>query len=115
MMSRRIMGSASFIELQDSTGRVQVYITRDDLCPGEDKSLYNTFFKKHLDIGDIIGIEGFVFITKTGSISIHTQKLALLSKSLKPLPVVKSADGKTFDAVTDPEFQIGRASCRERV
>lgn len=105
MMSRRIMGSASFIELQDSTGRVQVYITRDDLCPGEDKSLYNTFFKKHLDIGDIIGIEGFVFITKTGSISIHTQKLALLSKSLKPLPVVKSAEGKTFDAVTDPEFR----------
>ena len=105
MMSRRIMGSASFIELQDSTGRVQVYITRDDLCPGEDKSLYNTFFKKHLDIGDIIGIEGFVFITKTGSISIHTQKLTLLSKSLKPLPVVKSAEGKTFDAVTDPEFR----------
>lgn len=105
MMSRRIMGSASFIELQDSTGRVQVYLTRDDLCPDEDKTLYNTFFKKHLDIGDIIGIEGFVFITKTGSISIHTNKLTLLSKSLKPLPVVKSADGKTFDAVTDPEFR----------
>lgn len=105
MMSRRIMGSASFIELQDSTGRVQVYLTRDDLCPGEDKTLYNTFFKKHLDIGDIVGIEGFVFITKTGSISIHTNKLTLLSKSLKPLPVVKSAEGKTFDAVTDPEFR----------
>lgn len=105
MMSRRIMGSASFIELQDSTGRVQVYLTRDELSPTEDKTLYNTVFKKLLDIGDIIGIKGFVFTTQTGTISIHAEQLTILSKSLKPLPVVKSADGKTFDAVTDPEFR----------
>src|SRR5690554_268931 len=105
MMSRRIMGSASFIELQDSTGRVQVYLTRDELSPTEDKTLYNTVFKKLLDIGDIIGIKGFVFTTQTGTVSIHAEQLTILSKSLKPLPVVKSADGKTFDAVTDPEFR----------
>ncbi len=105
MMSRRIMGSAAFIELQDATGRIQVYLKRDDLCPGEDKTLYNTVFKKLLDNGDFLGIEGYVFTTQTGEISVHTQKLTLLAKSLKPLPAVKEADGKTFDAVTDPEFR----------
>lgn len=105
IMSRRIMGSASFIELQDSSGRIQVYIKRDDISPGEDKTLYNTVFKKLLDIGDIIGIKGFAFITQTGTVSVHAEELTILSKSLKPLPVVKSADGKTFDAVTDPEFR----------
>ena len=105
MMSRRVMGNASFIELQDASGRVQAYLKRDDLCPDEDKTLYNTVFKKLLDIGDYIGIQGFVFTTNTGEISIHVQGLVLLAKSLKPLPVVKSADGKTFDAVTDPEFR----------
>jgi len=105
MMSRRIMGNASFIELQDATGRIQVYLKRDELCPTEDKTLYNTVFKKLLDIGDVIGIKGFVFITNTGTISIHAKELILLAKSLKPLPVVKSADGKVFDAVTDPEFR----------
>lgn len=103
IMSRRIMGNASFIEIQDSTGRIQAYVKRDDLCPGEDKTFYNTVFKKLLDIGDIVGIEGYVFTTNTGEISIHTQKLTLLTKSLRPLPVVKEADGKTFDAFTDPE------------
>src|SRR5690606_156886 len=92
-------------ELQDATGRIQAYLKRDDLCPGEDKTLYNTVFKKLLDIGDFIGIQGFVFTTQTGEISIHVQQFTLLAKSLKPLPVVKSADGKTFDAVTDPEFR----------
>lgn len=105
MMSRRIMGSASFFELQDATGRVQVYVTRDELCPGDDKTLYNTVFKKLLDIGDFVGVEGFVFTTQTGEISIHLQQLTILAKSLKPLPVVKEADGKVFDAVTDPEFR----------
>jgi len=105
MMSRRVMGSVSFIELQDATGRIQAYIKRDDLCPDDDKTLYNTVFKKLLDIGDFLGIEGFVFTTQTGEISIHVQRFTLLAKSLKPLPVVKSADGKTFDAVTDPEFR----------
>lgn len=105
MMGRRVMGNASFIELQDATGRIQAYLKRDDLCPGEDKMLYNTVFKKLLDIGDFLGIKGFVFTTNTGEISIHVQELTLLAKSLKPLPVVKSADGKTFDAVTDPEFR----------
>src|SRR5690606_4061589 len=103
IMSRRIMGNASFIEIQDSTGRIQAYVKRDDLCPGEDKTFYNTVFKKLLDIGDIVGIEGYVFTTNTGEISIHTQKLTLLTKSLRPLPVVKEVDGKTFDAFTDPE------------
>lgn len=105
MMGRRIMGNASFIELQDASGRIQAYLKRDDLCSGEDKTLYNTVFKKLLDIGDYIGINGFVFTTNTGEVSIHVQELTLLAKSLKPLPVVKSADGKTFDAVTDPEFR----------
>src|SRR5690606_24772354 len=103
IMGRRIMGSASFIELQDSTGRIQVYIKRDDLCPGEDKTLYNTVFKKLLDIGDIVGIDGYVFTTQTGEISIHANTLTILTKSLRPLPIVKEADGKTYDAFTDPE------------
>src|SRR5690554_4960352 len=97
IMSRRIMGKASFIELMDSKGRIQVYITRDDICPGENKELYNTVFKKLLDIGDFIGIEGFVFRTKTGEISVHAEKLTVLSKSLRPLPVVKMKDGVAFD------------------
>lgn len=105
MMNRRVMGSVSFIELQDATGRIQAYLKRDDLCPDEDKTWYNTVFKKLLDIGDFVGIQGFVFTTQTGEISIHVQQFTLLAKSLKPLPVVKSADGKTFDAVTDPEFR----------
>ncbi len=105
MMSRRIMGNASFFELQDATGRVQIYVKRDDLCPGEDKTLYNTVFKRLLDIGDIVGVTGDVFVTQTGTVSVHAESLTLLSKSLKPLPVVKEADGKVFDAVTDPEFR----------
>lgn len=92
MMSRRVMGKASFAEIQDSKGRIQVYISRDDLCPGEDKDLYNKVFKRLLDIGDFIGIKGFVFRTQTGEISVHAQELTLLSKSLKPLPIVKYKD-----------------------
>lgn len=103
IMSRRVMGSASFLELQDSTGRIQAYVKRDDICPDEDKTLYNTVFKKLLDIGDIIGITGFVFTTQTGEISIHVQTLKVLTKALRPLPIVKEAEGKTFDAFTDPE------------
>ncbi|PRD48130.1 lysine--tRNA ligase [Sphingobacterium haloxyli] len=103
MMSRRVMGSASFMELQDATGRVQAYVKRDDICPDEDKTLYNTVFKKLLDIGDILGVEGYVFTTQTGEISIHVEKLTVLTKSLRPLPIVKEADGKTYDAFTDPE------------
>ena len=98
MMNRRIMGKASFFELQDSHGRVQVYVSRDDLCPGEDKELYNTVFKKLLDMGDFVGVQGYVFRTQTGEISVHAQSLKLLSKSLKPLPVVKEKDGVTYDA-----------------
>ncbi|MDP4207339.1 MAG: lysine--tRNA ligase [Bacteroidota bacterium] len=103
VMSRRIMGSASFAEIQDEKGRIQVYIKRDDICPDEDKALYNTVFKKLLDIGDIIGIKGFVFITQMGETSIHVKELKVLSKSLRPLPIVKEKDGKIFDAFTDPE------------
>lgn len=108
IMSRRIMGNASFAELQDSSGRIQIYVKRDDLCPGEDKTLYNTVFKKLLDIGDIIGVKGYVFTTKTGEISLHVTSLVLLSKSLKPLPIVKETvdeSGKVVlhDAFTDPE------------
>ncbi len=103
IMSRRIMGKASFVELQDSKGRIQVYITRDDICPDENKELYNTVFKRLLDIGDFIGITGFVFRTQTGEISVHAQTLTLLSKSLKPLPVVKEKDGVTYDGFNDPE------------
>jgi lysyl-tRNA synthetase class 2 len=103
LMGFRIMGSASFVEMQDSTGRIQLYFRRDDLCPDEDKTLYNTVFKKLLDIGDIIGVKGFVFTTQTNEISIHVQDFKILNKSLKPLPVVKEADGKTYDGFTDPE------------
>ena len=105
MMNRRIMGKASFFELQDSRGRIQVYVSRDDLCPGEDKELYNTVFKKLLDMGDFVGVEGYVFRTQTGEISVHAQSLKLLSKSLKPLPVVKEKDGVTYDAFEDPEMR----------
>jgi len=106
LMGKRIMGSASFAEFQDAHGRLQFYLKRDEICPTEDKTLYNTVFKKLLDIGDYIGIKGFGFITQTGELSIHVSKLTLLSKSLKPLPVVKTdADGKIYDAVTDPEFR----------
>lgn len=108
VMSRRIMGKASFMELQDSRGRIQVYVSRDDLCPGEDKDLYNVVFKKLLDIGDFVGIEGYVFRTKTGEISVHAQKLTVLSKSLRPLPIVKMKDGKAYDAFTDPEQRYRR-------
>ena len=105
IMSRRIMGSASFFELQDHTGRIQVYIRRDDICPEGDPTLYNTVFKKLLDIGDIVGVEGFAFRTNTGELSVHCQKLTLLSKSLRPLPVVKEKDVQTLDAFTDPEIR----------
>ena len=103
IMSKRIMGKASFMELQDSKGRMQVYITRDDLCPGEDKDLYNKVFKKLLDIGDFVGVEGFVFKTQTGEISVHARSLKLLSKSIKPLPIVKYKDGVAYDKFDDPE------------
>jgi lysyl-tRNA synthetase class 2 len=105
IMSRRIMGSASFAEIQDSSGRIQIYLRRDDICPDEDKTLYNILFKKLLDIGDIIGIRGYAFKTQVGEISIHVKELVLLSKSIKPLPIVKEADGKVYDAVTDPEYR----------
>ncbi len=105
IMSRRIMGSASFAEIQDSSGRIQIYLRRDDLCPDEDKTLYNTVFKKLLDIGDIIGIKGYAFKTQVGEISIHVQEMTILSKSIKPLPIVKEADGKVYDAVTDAEYR----------
>ena len=105
IMSRRIMGSASFFELQDHTGRIQVYIRRDDICPEGDPTLYNTVFKKLLDIGDFIGVEGFAFHTNTGELSVHCRKFTVLSKSIRPLPVVKEKDGKTFDAFTDPEVR----------
>ena len=105
IMSRRIMGAASFGEIQDEKGRIQVYINRDEICPGEDKTMYNTVWKKLLDIGDIIGIKGFAFITKTGQLSIHAKELTLLSKSLRVLPIVKEADGKVFDAFSDPELK----------
>ncbi|TAE39089.1 MAG: lysine--tRNA ligase [Sphingobacteriales bacterium] len=106
IMTRRIMGNASFAEIQDATGRMQIYLKRDDLCPDEDKTLYNTVFKKLLDIGDFIGIKGYVFTTQTGEISVHVTQLTLLSKSLKPLPIVKRDDeGNTYDGFTDPEMR----------
>ena len=105
IMSRRIMGKASFIELKDSEGRIQVYISRDDLCPGEDKELYNTVFKKLLDIGDFIGIRGFVFRTQMGEITVHAQELTVLAKSIRPLPIVKMKDGVAYDAFEDPELR----------
>ena len=105
LMGRRVMGKASFAELMDSKGRIQVYVTRDDICPDEDKTLYNVLFKKLLDLGDFIGVKGFVFRTQTGEISVHAQSICLLSKSLKPLPVVKEKDGVTYDAFNDPELR----------
>ena len=103
IMSRRIMGAASFTEIQDATGKMQLYFKRDEICPDEDKTLYNTVFKKLLDIGDIIGIKGYVFITKMGEITIHVKEYKILSKALKPLPIVKEKDGETFDAFSDHE------------
>jgi lysyl-tRNA synthetase class 2 len=105
IMSVRDMGKANFAVIQDSNGRIQLYLKRDEICTGEDKSLYDIVWKKLMDIGDIIGIRGYVFITKTGETSVHVKELTLLSKSLRPLPIVKEADGQTFDAVTDPEFK----------
>ena len=105
MMSRRVMGKASFAEIQDSKGRIQVYVSRDELCPGENKDLYNVVFKRLLDIGDFIGVKGYVFRTQTGEISIHAQELTLLSKSLKPLPIVKYKDGVAYDKFDDPELR----------
>ena len=103
IMSRRIMGAASFVEIQDESGRLQLYVKRDDICPEEDKTLYNTVFKKLLDIGDIIGVTGFVFITQMGEITVHVKSLKLLCKSLRPLPIVKEKDDAVYDAFTDPE------------
>ncbi|MGN0210705.1 MAG: amino acid--tRNA ligase-related protein, partial [Muribaculaceae bacterium] len=105
IMSRRIMGKASFAEIQDANGRIQVYISRDEICPGEDKGLYNTVFKKLLDIGDFVGVEGYVFRTQTGEISVHARSLKVLSKSLRPLPIVKVKDGVTYDGFEDPELR----------
>lgn len=105
IMSVRDMGKANFAVIQDSHGRIQLYLKRDDICTGEDKSLYDIVWKKLMDIGDIIGIKGYAFITKTGETSVHVKELTLLSKSLRPLPIVKESDGQTFDAVTDPEFK----------
>jgi lysyl-tRNA synthetase, class II len=105
IMSRRIMGNASFAEIQDASGRIQVYFRRDDLCPGEDKTLYNIVFKKLLDAGDIIGVKGFVFRTQVGELSIHVQEFTILTKSLRPLPTVKEKDGVTYDAFSDPELR----------
>lgn len=105
MMTRRIMGKASFMELQDSKGRIQVYITRDDICPDDNKDLYNVVFKRLMDIGDFVGIKGFVFKTQTGEISVHAQNLTLLSKALKPLPIVKYKDGVAYDKFEDPELR----------
>ncbi|MDE5646713.1 MAG: lysine--tRNA ligase, partial [Muribaculaceae bacterium] len=108
VMGRRIMGKASFMQLQDSEGRIQVYINRDELCPGEDKDLYNVVFKKLLDIGDYVGVTGYVFRTQTGEISVHAQTLTVLSKSLRPLPVVKIKDGVAYDSFDDPELRYRR-------
>ena len=105
LMSIRDMGKANFAVIQDSSGRIQLYIKRDDICPGEDKTLYDIIWKKCTDIGDIIGVKGYVFKTKTGETSIHVKELSILAKALKPLPIVKEAEGQTFDAVTDPEFK----------
>lgn len=105
IMSRRIMGKASFMELQDADGRIQIYVSRDDICPDEDKDMYNVVFKKLLDIGDFIGVKGFVFRTQMGEITIHAKEITVLSKSLRPLPIVKMKDGKAYDAFTDPELR----------
>ena len=103
IMSRRIMGAAAFAELKDSTGRIQLYFKRDEICPGDDKTMYNIVFKRLLDIGDIIGVKGFVFVTKMGEITVHVKEFTVLSKSLRPLPIVKEKDGKVYDAFTDPD------------
>ena len=108
IMGRRIMGKASFVELQDADGRIQVYISRDEICPGENKDLYNVVFKKLMDIGDFIGVKGYVFRTQTGEISVHASELTLLSKSLRPLPVVKMKDGVAYDTFDDPELRYRR-------
>ncbi len=105
IMSRRIMGAASFGELQDESGRIQIYVKRDEICPDEDKTMYNTVWKKLLDIGDIVGIKGFAFFTQTGQLSVHAKELTLLSKSLRVLPIVKELDGQVFDAFADPELR----------
>ncbi|MCF6341343.1 MAG: OB-fold nucleic acid binding domain-containing protein, partial [Bacteroidales bacterium] len=103
IMSRRIMGAASFTELMDSTGRVQLYFKRDEICPGEDKSMYNTVFKRLLDIGDFIGVTGYVFVTRMGELTVHVKSFTVLSKSLRPLPIVKEKDGRVYDAFSDPD------------
>ncbi|MDE6366475.1 MAG: lysine--tRNA ligase, partial [Muribaculaceae bacterium] len=108
IMSRRIMGKAAFVELQDSHGRMQVYISRDDICPDENKDFYNVVFKKLLDIGDFIGVRGFVFRTRTGEITVHARELIVLSKSLRPLPIVKMKDGVAYDSFDDPELRYRR-------
>ena len=108
IMSRRIMGKASFMEIQDSKGRIQVYVNRDEICPDDNKDLYNVVFKKLLDIGDFVGVDGYVFRTQTGEISVHAQKLTVLSKSIRPLPIVKVKDGVTYDAFDDPELRYRR-------
>jgi lysyl-tRNA synthetase class 2 len=106
LMSRRIMGSASFAEIQDSTGRLQIYVRRDDICPEDDKTLYNSVFKKLLGIGDFIGVKGYIFTTQTGEISLHVTELKVLSKAVKPLPVVKrDEEGNIYDGFTDPELR----------
>ena len=105
IMSRRIMGNASFAELMDSTGRIQIYVRRDDVCPGEDKTMYNNVFKRLLDIGDIIGVKGYVFKTQMGETTVHVKEFTILCKSIRPLPIVKEKDGIVFDAVTDPEMR----------
>ncbi|HKM94613.1 MAG TPA: lysine--tRNA ligase [Prolixibacteraceae bacterium] len=105
MMSQRVMGKASFAEIQDESGRIQLYVNRDEICPSDDKTLYNDVFKKLLDLGDIIGVKGFVFRTQMGEVSVHVKELTLLCKSIRPLPVVKEKDGHTFDALTDPEMR----------
>ena len=105
IMSRRIMGAASFGELQDESGRIQIYVKRDEICPGEDKTMYNTVWKKLLDIGDVVGVKGYAFITQTGQLSIHVKELTVLSKSLRVLPIVKEVDGVVHDAFTDPEMR----------
>src|ERR1044072_8082942 len=105
IMGIRDMGKASFAVLQDSSGKIQLYVKRDDICPGEDKSLYDKVWKHLTDIGDIFGVKGYVFTTKTGETSIHVTELTFLTKALKPLPIVKEKEGETFDAVTDPEFR----------
>ena len=105
IMSRRIMGAASFGELQDESGRIQIYVKRDEICPGEDKTMYNTVWKKLLDIGDVVGVKGYAFITQTGQLSVHVKELTVLSKSLRVLPIVKEVDGVVHDAFTDPEMR----------